>query len=68
MTGDRAATRYSIGCARDGDLPGILEIPDHYLCTRHCILDTEPWSVAQKRDWFEAFPADGPCRLLAARN
>ncbi|MDX1460107.1 MAG: GNAT family N-acetyltransferase [Xanthomonadales bacterium] len=63
MTGD-----VSIEHARDGDLPAILGILNHYIQNDHCTFDTEPWSVAQKQAWFDAHDSAGPYQLLVARE
>mgnify|MGYP001823492298 CR=1 FL=1 len=51
-----------------GDLPAILDILNHYVRSDHCTFDTEPWTPAQKADWFGQFRAAGPHRLLVARQ
>lgn len=52
--------------AGPGDLPGILEILNHYILNDHCTFDTEPWTVAEKAQWFESCAADSPYQLLVA--
>lgn len=53
--------------ATPADLEAVVAILNHYVTTHHCTFDTEPWSVASKRAWFEALSPDGPHRLLVAR-
>ena len=62
-----ASPLSTIEDARPGDLPAVLSILNHYISNDHCTFDTEPWSVAQKQAWFDAFQADNPYRLLVAR-
>ena len=57
-----------IEAAASGDLDGVLAILNHYVTTHHCTFDTEPWSVADKRPWFDGLSPDGPHRLLVARG
>ena len=61
------AHEISIRHAKAVDLPGILDILNHYIRTHHCIFDTDCWSVARKQEWFGTFRPDGPYRLLIAR-
>jgi phosphinothricin acetyltransferase len=58
----------AVEAARPGDLPAILDILNHYVRHDHCTFDTQPWSVADKQDWFDGFRAEGPHRLLVARR
>lgn len=58
----------SIQYAGRHDLPGILEILNHYVVNHHCVFDTRPWSAEQKQDWFEQFTREGRYRLLVARS
>lgn len=57
----------SIETARNSDLPGILDILNHYVREDHCTFDTDPWAPADKADWFRQFRAEGPHRLLVGR-
>jgi phosphinothricin acetyltransferase len=50
------------------DLPGILQIYNHYVETSHATFDLEPVSVAQRKDWLRQFGDDGPHRLLVAED
>ena len=63
-----AAEGIAIEPAKNGDLPAILDILNHYVREDHCTFDTMPWSVAQKQAWFDSFGATGPHRLLVARR
>jgi phosphinothricin acetyltransferase len=54
--------------ARPDDLPGLLDILNHYIVNDHCTFDTDPWTCAGKQAWFDGFQATGPYRLLVARG
>ncbi len=54
--------------ARAGDLPGLLDILNHYVLHDHCTFDTEPWTCADKQPWFDGFDQSGRYRLLVARQ
>ena len=54
--------------ARPGDLPGVLDILNHYVLNDHCTFDTEPWSCDDKQAWFDGFRTTGPYRLTVARQ
>ncbi len=54
--------------ARPDDLPGLLDILNHYVLNDHCTFDTEPWSRTGKQAWFDGFGPSGPYRLLVARR
>ena len=51
-----------------GDLPGVLDILNHYVLHDHCTFDTEPWTCEGKQAWFDSFRPSGPYRLLVARR
>ena len=53
-----------IRAAETDDLPALVRILNHYVTTSHVTFDTEPYTVAQRRGWFEAFAPEGPFRLL----
>jgi phosphinothricin acetyltransferase len=59
----------------EADLPAIVAILNDTAATSHARFETEPVSVASRRDWFAQFgppatgsPAAGPYRLLVARD
>jgi phosphinothricin acetyltransferase len=58
----------SIHDAGSNDLPGVLDILNHYVVNNHCTFDTRPWSVEQKQDWFDQFSHEGRHRLLIAKS
>ncbi len=46
------------------DLPRLLEIYNHYVEHSHVTFDIERLTLAQRREWFEAFTEKGPHRLF----
>jgi phosphinothricin acetyltransferase len=52
--------------AREQDLPALVRIYNHYVTATHVTFDTEPFTVAQRRPWFDAFSLRGPHRLFVA--
>jgi len=53
---------------REDDLPAIVEILNYTILHSNATLDTQPVTVAGRREWFECFAATGPCRLFVARR
>lgn len=51
---------------RADDLPGILDIYNHYVETSHATFDLEPATVEARTGWVGQFADDGPHRLLVA--
>lgn len=52
---------------RDGvesDLPRINEIYNRYIVDRHTSFDTEPWTLEDRRRWFEKYRARGRYRIV----
>jgi len=64
MAHDIGATQ--IRPAREQDLPALVRIYNHYVTATHITFDTEPFTAAQRRPWFDAFSLRGPHRLLVA--
>lgn len=54
----------SIRDAEASDLSGIVDIYNHYVANTPITFDTEPFTVATRKPWFEQFGHDGPHRLL----
>ncbi len=48
------------------DLADIVKLYNHYVTKTHVTFDTEPFTLATRRPWFEGFSIDGPYRLLVA--
>lgn len=66
MAPEPASLRVEAAAA--ADLPAVVAILNHYVRTDHCTFDTEPWSVEDKRGWFDSMDPAGPHRLLVARR
>jgi phosphinothricin acetyltransferase len=64
MTADPAAA--SIRAARVDDLPRLTEIYNHYIVYTPITFDLAPFTVEQRRDWFDKFHEIGRHRLLVA--
>lgn len=52
--------------ARLDDLPRLTEIYNHYVTQTPITFDVEPFTVEDRRAWFDEHPAVGPHRLLVA--
>lgn len=48
------------------DLPELVRIYNHYVENTAITFHTKPFSVEERRAWFEGFSAAGPYRLLVA--
>jgi phosphinothricin acetyltransferase len=55
-----------IRSGREDDLAELVRIYNHYVTHTHITFDTEPFTVDQRRPWFEGFAECGPYRLLVA--
>jgi phosphinothricin acetyltransferase len=53
---------------RDGDLPRLTEIYNHYVITSPATFDLEPYTVDERRGWFAQFATSGPYRLFVAER
>lgn len=56
----------SIRSARASDLEALTRIYNHYVETTPVTFDVTPFSVEQRRGWFEHYAGRGPYRLLVA--
>ena len=56
----------AIRAAEADDLPGIVDILNHYIVHSHVTFDTRPFAVSERRPWFDGFGTTGPYRLLVA--
>lgn len=54
--------------ARRDDLPGLLEIYNHYIEHSHATFDTEALDLANREIWFQQFSEKGPHRLYVAES
>jgi phosphinothricin acetyltransferase len=52
--------------AREGDLPAINDLYNHYIVNTPITFDVEPWSLAQRREWLSHYAQEGPHRALVA--
>ena len=57
-----AAIRF----AESADLNRLVEIYNHYVVETHVTFDTEPFTVAERIQWFNQFAETGRYRLLVA--
>ena len=48
----------TVRAARASDLPDLVRIYNHYVANTHITFDTQPFTEAQRRSWFEGFSAD----------
>lgn len=48
------------------DLPKLTELYNHYICTTPITFDLAPFSVEQRRQWFDHYRDSGRHRLLVA--
>lgn len=49
---------------RPTDLAGLTEIYNHHVVHSHATFDLEPFTVEQRRAWFDQYAPTGPHRLL----
>ena len=54
--------------ARETDLPALTDIYNHYVIHTPITFDLLPFSIEQRRDWFEEHARDGRHRLLVAEE
>lgn len=54
--------------AAESDLPALTEIYNHYVRTSPATFDLEPFTVAQRREWFSHYAPAGRYRLLVAED
>ncbi len=64
--GEAAATGIRVRAARAADLPGLVDIYNHYVVNTAVTFDTRPFSVDERHAWFDGFASDGIHRLLVA--
>jgi phosphinothricin acetyltransferase len=50
-----AADTLEVRPAETGDLAALVAIYNHYVTTTHFTFDTEPYSIATRRAWFDQF-------------
>jgi phosphinothricin acetyltransferase len=57
---------YAIRAATLDDLPALTDIYNHYVVHTPITLDLRPFTVAERRPWFDSHQPSGPHRLLVA--
>ena len=57
-----------IGPGTEHHLQAINLIYNHYVAVSHATFDVEPWSQAQREDWFSHYAESGRYRLLVAES
>lgn len=55
-----------IRAAVDADVPQLAELYNHYILNSVATFDTEPHTIAQKREWFAGYADSGPYRVMVA--
>ena len=56
----------SIRPVRESDHPGICEIYNHYVVTSPATFDLEPYTLEERRPWFDAFETSSRYKLFVA--
>ena len=56
----------TIRAAVDADIPQLADLYNHYILTSAATFDTEPHTVAAKREWFSKYSDTGPYRVMVA--
>lgn len=57
---------FEIRPATVEDVPGITEIYNQWIVASHVSFDDEPWTVAEREEWFSRYSDTGPYRCLVA--
>ena len=52
--------------AAERDLPELVRIYNNYVTTTHATFDINPFTVDQRRPWFDSFSESGPHQLFIA--
>src|SRR5262245_61861991 len=68
MPGFVAPTDLAIRPALLSDLEALTDLYNHYVLKTTVTLDVRPFSVAERRGWFDEHAATGPCRLIVAEG
>ena len=56
----------TIRAAVHDDIPQLADLYNHYILTSAATFDTEPHTVAAKREWFSKYSDAGPYRVMVA--
>jgi phosphinothricin acetyltransferase len=54
--------------ARPGDLAALTDLYNHYIVSTPITFDLAPWTIEQRRPWFDAHADTGRHRLLVAEE
>ena len=57
-----------IRTAKQGDLPRLTKIYNHYVVNTPTTFDTEPFTIEQRAEWFAHYGTTGRHRLLVAEH
>lgn len=63
---DVTGAAVEVRAGRLDDLPALTEIYNYYVENTHVTFDLEPFTVPQRRDWFDHYADHGRHRLLVA--
>ena len=66
--GIQISRNCSLRCGKEGDLPEILSILNHYILNSHHTFDTVPFSVDDKSEWMAQFSETGPYQIVVAES
>ena len=58
--------KFALRAAAESDLEQLTEIYNHYVRTTTITFDLEPFTVAQRREWFAHYAPTGPHRIWVA--
>ncbi len=58
--------QITIRAAVDSDIPQLADLYNHYILNSPATFDTEPHTVAAKRQWFASYSDAGPYRVMVA--
>ncbi len=59
---------WTIRRGRLDDLPGILEIYNHYVLTSVVTFDLQPLGLEERKPWMERFKEQGPLQIFVAER
>ncbi len=68
MSSGRSIVTGTVRAARLDDLPRLTEIYNHYVLETPITFDLEPYTVEERRPWFEQFSTSGRHRLFVAEQ
>ncbi|MCW2811076.1 MAG: family acetyltransferase [Friedmanniella sp.] len=62
------ATELRVRTSVEADLPELTAIYNHYVRHSHATFDLEPFTVAERADWWSHYHPTGPHRMLVAER